>query len=177
MTTQLQEGIGRVRRSDGAIAGTCFLVSARHVLSCAHVANAALGRGAEQKEPPSKDDRIAIEFPFFGDRGRLTGRVVEWRPMGEAAGSDIAVLELERDAPARPYRLAGPLDLRDREFRSYGFPVGQVDGIPANGVLDGANARGWLIALGDKRPNYFVEPGFSDAPLLDRNTNDEASYR
>jgi WD40 repeat protein len=141
------------------------------VLSCAHVVNEALGRALAEMASPSEGARIAIDFPFSRNKAPLCGRVVEWRPMGESAGTDLAVLELDREADARPYRLAGGAIRLDHEFWTVGFPVGQDEGMTARGVLRGVTGRGWLIASGDGLPGYFVEGGFSGAPILDVGSN------
>jgi hypothetical protein len=62
--------------------------------------------------------------------------------MDEMAGRDIAVLEVEREVPARPYRLAGAVELRDLRFWSFGFPQGRDEGMIADGVLGGVTGRG-----------------------------------
>jgi hypothetical protein len=113
MATLLQQGIARLRANqDGQVVGTAFLISARHVMTCAHVVNEAFGSSWDAAECPGAS--VWIEFPFAQPRGGtgLTATVVEWRPAASGPATDIAVLELEAEVAIRPYRLAAvPPDL------------------------------------------------------------------
>ena len=44
--------------------GVGFLVAERHILTCAHVVNLALGRGQRAQERPSERDDVYLEFPL-----------------------------------------------------------------------------------------------------------------
>jgi len=53
-------------------------------------------------------------------------------------------------------------------FFCQGFPVGYPYGAPAEGFLQGLDARGWIEAIADTDFGHFIEPGFSGAPVFAR---------
>src|SRR4051812_1431842 len=73
-------------------AGMGIVVEERHVVTCAHVVNSALGREFESQNKP--DEKIAIAFPYADSEAVRTGRVISWHPMGQGRVTDVAVLEL-----------------------------------------------------------------------------------
>jgi hypothetical protein len=92
-------GIARVLLPDGENhAGMGVLVGPRHVLTCAHVANTAIGRPPEATMKPTQE--LAVEFPMSRTREPRYGHVASWSPMGRTPEYDICVIELTEDAPA-----------------------------------------------------------------------------
>jgi Trypsin-like peptidase domain len=118
MAEPLQQGIARVRGSASAlVAGTAFLISPRHVLTCAHVVNVALnGRRWDSADRPAPDATVQVEFPFARRSTALTASVVEWHPPADGVATDIAVLELDHDVLERPYRTIAGLPQRGQAF-------------------------------------------------------------
>ena len=114
MTAPPQQAIARVRATAaGPVIGTVFLISPRHVMTCAHVVNEALGLPWDTSADPAEP--VWVDFPFAqaGSGPGLSARVVEWRPPSNAPASDIAVLELEipNDGADQPdWRLFRVLD-------------------------------------------------------------------
>ncbi len=172
MAELLQQGIGRVRGSPAEpVAGSAFLISAGHVMTCAHVVNAGLGRPWNAVERPGDDAWVQVEFPFARHGLTLSASVIEWRPPGDGIATDIAILELERQVLESPYRTIAGLPHRGQTFWTKGFPVGQDGGMDAVGELGTPIEHGRLLAHGSARPGFFIEGGFSGAPLLDETTN------
>ncbi len=172
MAELLQQGIARVRGSAAApVAGTAFLVSPRHVMTCAHVVNVALGRAWASPDRPPADATVQVAFPFTRRGEARTASVVEWRPPAEGVSTDIAVLELDGDVSERPYRTIAGLPHRGQAFWTKGFPEGQGGGMDAAGELGTPIEHGRLLAHGNALPGFFIEGGFSGAPLLDEVTN------
>ena len=58
--------------------GVGFLVAERHILTCAHVVNLALGRGQRAQEKPSERDGVYLEFPLA--EAICRARVEQWVP-------------------------------------------------------------------------------------------------
>src|SRR5271166_1646252 len=172
MAELLQQGIGRVRGSATApVAGSAFLISASHVMTCAHVVNVALGRAWNATERPDETARVQVEFPFARRGTGLSASVAEWRPPADGVATDIAVLVLERDVAERPYRTIAGLPHRGQAFWTKGFPAGQDGGMDAAGELGTPIEHGRLLAHGSALPGFFIEGGFSGAPLLDEASN------
>jgi tetratricopeptide (TPR) repeat protein len=95
-------GIARIVRADPGGAeethiGMAFVVDSRHVMTCCHVVNDALGRRdrLDPAQPPS-ESRFVIRFPYAV--AEAVGKVGKW---GFALPQpiDVAVLELEETAP------------------------------------------------------------------------------
>ncbi|MEU5519607.1 trypsin-like peptidase domain-containing protein [Streptomyces sp. NPDC047860] len=106
----------------GNAVGSGFLVSARQVVTCAHVV-AASGTSA-----------VTVGFPHRADLGELTARVAVhggWRG-GATDPGDVAVLELERDVPITPAVFApagaGRGTTPAPALAAYGFPRGHDEG-------------------------------------------------
>ncbi|MEV6401168.1 trypsin-like peptidase domain-containing protein [Streptomyces sp. NPDC051907] len=99
----------------GEVAGSGFLVSDRHVLTCAHVVDQA--------------DVSQVVFPGAPGLGPLPARVAVrggWSGRSQDPG-DVAVLELAEPAPIAPAAFAGldePHRTPDPKLVAYGFPAG-----------------------------------------------------
>jgi hypothetical protein len=106
----------------GKEVGAGFLVSARRVLTCAHVVR--FGDTAQ----------IAVTFPGRRDLGTVPASVAVhggWRG-GVTDPGDLAVLELARDVPVAPAEFAPPGAERDgHRLVAYGFPKGYDEGMLA----------------------------------------------
>ncbi|MET8824830.1 trypsin-like peptidase domain-containing protein [Streptomyces sp. NPDC004610] len=107
----------------GREVGAGFLISARRVLTCAHVV-----RFSETAE-------VTVRFPGRADLGALTASVAVhggWRG-GATDPGDLAVLELERAVPVTPAAFAPPgAEGRGAELVAYGFPRGYDEGMVAS---------------------------------------------
>jgi len=169
MTTSLESAIVRIRATAGTVVGTGFLVTGRHVLTCAHVVAGALGLpGDAQVEKPGFSEKtrflVQLDFPLLAPESTLTARVSHWQP-----AIDVAVLELISDPPAesKPVRLVTADDLWGHSFRAFGFPAGYEQGVWVSGVLRGRQADGWLQIEDTKETGYLIAPGFSGGPVWD----------
>jgi hypothetical protein len=169
MSGVLQQGIARIRAvTDNAVKGAGFVVSRRHVITCAHVVNESLGRRWDSPERPKPDDAVTIDLPYSGSpRAAVLARVAEWFPVAETQFSDIAVLELRSEVAVQPMRLAREATSPGQRFWTIGFPIGQDGGMDAHGTLGVGIEFNRLVAHGDNLPGFFLEGGFSGAPILD----------
>lgn len=153
------------RRPEGA----GFLVTPTHILTCAHVVNAALRRNEQAADPPAAE--IFLDFPLLNDQALLRAKVLHWFPVSEEPApdrlEDIAVLELCPETPlpaeARPASLVAldnAASLADHRLRMCGFPGGVDQGTYIDGLLKGRTGAGyWEIHPQDK--NRPIERGFS----------------
>ncbi len=163
MPTPLESAIIRIRTADGIVVGAGFLVTGRHILTCAHVVAEALDLPHDTPDPPQAD--IRLDFPLLAPDQVLTARVIHWQ-----SNADVAGLKLTGQPPgrAKPVRLITADDWWGHSFRAFGFPVGSDDdGRWASGLLRGKLANGWVQIEDVKQTGYFVQPGFSGGPVWD----------
>jgi TolA-binding protein len=177
MPTGLETAIVRICKSNGVVVGAGFLVSPKHVITCAHVVADALGISRDAQKRPT--EVVYLDFPLIASEEKLTGRVVFWRPVPPKGSTsvkgkeDIAGLELNGTVPetAQPVNLIIEEDLRGHSFRTFGFPAGHDDGLEATGVLRGRQGTGWIQIEDVKETGVRLEPGFSGAPIWDEQLN------
>ncbi|MBD6621224.1 SUMF1/EgtB/PvdOfamily nonheme iron enzyme [Komarekiella sp. 'clone 1'] len=175
MNAQLTSAIVRICKANGEVVGAGFLVSQKHVLTCAHVVNAALSRSLAATENPTCE--VYLDFPLVAPRQILKAQVVCWIAVQPSTStlefSDIAALEL-LDNPterARPVRLVTAEDLWGHEFQVLGFPVGRDSGVWTAGELRQPVSGGRIQMEVVQQTAYRVESGFSGAPVWDKQLN------
>ena len=166
-----QRILARIRGRNGNVVGAGFLLGDQHVMTCAHVLDDALFRRKGTREAP--EAHVTLDLPFLGACDPR-GTVVAWFPMlqpgsGEPGRlSDIAVLKLGAPVPGglenRMALLADPGE--GTAFRTFGFPVGNDNSVLADGKLSSLDAGGWRHVIDTQTLGYFVQPGFSGAPVI-----------
>lgn len=155
--------------SGKTVIGAGFLISDRHLMTCAHVVTAALKLPRNTLELPA--GIVEFDFPLLAPGQRVPAKVVFWQPIQPGqVGEDIAVLEVSL-APlpsgAQSVRLVTADELWGHPFRIFGFPKDRDDGIWASGVLREHQAGQWVQIEDIKAQGYPIEPGFSGAPVWD----------
>jgi hypothetical protein len=173
MADKIAASIVRILDANEDIVGAGFLVSEKHVFTCAHVIVQALGIPENGREMPN--GKIRLDFPLVALGKKIMARVVFWSSIksgtstSSEGGEDIATLELEREPPpaSKPAPLVTMDDLWGHSFRAFGFPGGYDKGVWASGRLLAKQGSGWLQIEDVKQTGYFVEPGFSGTPVWD----------
>jgi hypothetical protein len=91
--------IVRILGPVGRPVGVGALVGERHVVTCAHVVNTALGLDVRSQGQP--DGPVALDFPLASGTPALRAAVERWLPPPRegAAGDDIAGLVLTDGSP------------------------------------------------------------------------------
>ena len=163
--------IAAIGPRDGPVpAGAGFLVTDRHVLTCAHVVNVCTGVQARSLVKPTQKVKVAFLADASVELLASVNRVEHWLPplpSGAKTASDMAILTLEKPAPAgtakAPMRERNSLE--GRSFSVVGFPSGWSNGQGQSGIVGEPNLIGRyeLLEGNDKRP--FVRPGFSGSPV------------
>jgi hypothetical protein len=166
----IEDCIVAIGPTGGEPVGVGFLVGDRHILTCAHVLNAAVGAEKYSQDKPSQP--VAVAFLANASQGPLAGAVEReehWRPPvrnGVAVKSDMAILTLAgsppKEAEKAPMRERYPLT--GAPFWATGFPSGWSNGQGQSGSIGQFIFGRYELLEGiDKRP--FVRAGFSGSPV------------
>jgi trypsin-like peptidase len=155
--------------------GVGFLISDQHVLTCAHVVNAALGRSPRAQDRPPPDMSIVVKFPTLPGRGDLPfrrGRVVEWyappaQPRFEFG--DIACVALSKARPQKavPAVVSVPTSSRAQRVRVFGYPSDppRPEGHWISCDLASGVGGGFLQLDGSSATGLRAQPGYSGSPV------------
>jgi WD40 repeat protein/V8-like Glu-specific endopeptidase/energy-coupling factor transporter ATP-binding protein EcfA2 len=173
MTAPYTRPVAAILDREGQVVGTGCLVFRRSILTCAHVVNAALGEEPDAAARP--DGPVTVNLPFLNKTG-LKARVVVWYPMRPMADlvrdpvADIAVLELEEevgfDGGLQREAIDRRPQVKGQPIVTYGFPDGFDNGVEASGEVLVEDPGGWLHVRDTQGFGYFIEPGFSGAPVF-----------
>jgi V8-like Glu-specific endopeptidase len=167
MQESLEASLVRLHTADGHVVGAGFLVSERHILTCAHVVSQALDLADSPVDPPP--GVVSLDFPRIPPHTLLTARVVLWCPPLPDGSGDLAGLELGCEPPtgAERVRFASAEDVWKHDFSVLGFPEGYDDGVWATGRLLRRQATNWIQIEDVKAQGFAVGPGFSGTPVWD----------
>ncbi len=144
--------------------GMAIILGMRHVMTCCHVLNDALSRQRLEPERPKQGTSFLVRFPYFDDASRA-GTLVAWG-LELKPTRDIAVIELEEDAP----REAGvAVFSEDAVQRGNWYCSGwSMDGAEreTRGKFGPVLARGEIQLYGPQGIEPRIAPGYSGAPVL-----------
>jgi WD40 repeat protein/3',5'-cyclic AMP phosphodiesterase CpdA len=168
-----ERAIAELRRGDGRRVGLAFLVSPRHLITCAHVVNAAMGRPPRTSVAPGPA-ALRLEFPFGGGRDehiQLRATVVSWlADRGSFDLYDIAALQIDEDLPAGVAVLAlAEVDLLG-EVQMWGPTEERQFSGHVSGQLMGLVDKSRLQVDQELKGVFRVRPGFSGGPVWQPST-------
>jgi WD40 repeat protein/energy-coupling factor transporter ATP-binding protein EcfA2 len=157
--------------------GAGFLVSPRHILTCAHVVAQALN--LPKNTPTRPKNTLYLDFPLLTKRPLLKATVHQWYPVKDHAVmgefEDICVLALSTETPlpneARPIPIVvlEPEAFSERAVQMCGFS--EHDCTWLNGTLQDTIAPGLVqIKIDDVRQRPLL-PGFSGTAVWDKQEN------
>ena len=143
MTEKLESAIVRIYTEDNKqCVGVGLLVSAKRILTCAHVVTDALYLDVTQRDQPTK--AVYFDFPFVTPGKVQSAKVIFWRPIQKEhlvtpeKGDDVAGLEINDLLPpkAEPIQLQSfqAIELEGHPFEVFGLPRGYQNGVWATGV-------------------------------------------
>ena len=170
--------IVRVLTSSAGTVGVGVLLDSKHLVTCAHVVNAALGRSKHSQPQPTGADLVNLEFAGSGSEPsrRLKARVVKWLPplLRGLSSNDLAGLEIvtgEVGADIAFPSLADEDPQSGTAVQVFGYPAKprRANGAWASGTIS-FEVGGGLLQLnggGDLR----VQPGYSGGPVVDEAGN------
>ncbi|MCK5524817.1 MAG: trypsin-like peptidase domain-containing protein, partial [Thiomargarita sp.] len=159
--------------------GAGFLVSPRHILTCAHVIIDVLDLPENTREAP--EGLISLDFPLLDEKQTLSATIYKWSPVKESAigefEEDICILELSPESvlpnKAQPIPiivLEQDAHFNDRAVRMFGFPEDKENGDWLNGTLQGTIGNG-RVQLESEVGRRGVLPGFSGTAIWDKEEN------
>lgn len=162
----MASSVVRVRGRDGAIVGAGFLVAGDTVLTCAHVVSDALEQPRDAVVEAGAV--VGLDLPFAAGHPSGTAKVVQWVPVREDQGGDVAVLRLRVPLPgARPLPMADVRDVWDHQTRTVGFTDDAPDGNWQKGRFRGPVGSSLVQLSRADGQAVHVRPGFSGSPVWD----------
>lgn len=170
-------GIATIRhKSENYHAGMGILVDRRHVITCAHVINVALGHDAGSEIYPDNDSFVVVRFPLLANQPEINAKISSWRAPGLVPQNDIALLTLSADAPEEA-GIAILADISEIPLDSDRLSVfGQSETGPSgdywignnvDATFMGSTTAAWIQIDSVDHSGAFVEPGFSGAGVWD----------
>ena len=163
----------RILGTAGYVGGLGVLVGERHVVTCAHVVNAVLGRDQRSQSQPDPEERVLLDFPLLDDRRPARATVVAWLPPSDSRGmgDDVAGLVISGDLPSAAVaaRLAVEPARTGHRVRVFGYPgaPARPDGGWVSATVRGFTGNGRLQIDSSQDSALKVQPGFSGSALYD----------
>ncbi len=158
--------LARVLKEDGSTAGSAFLITRKHILTCTHVVNYIF----ENEKKPK--DSFEVEFPSVPD-SRIKVKVCREYCFPTNMSSyngihDITVLEIQDDLPVncKPGLFFNGQNID--YFVANGFPkdTGSEERV-THGSIVGSLGNRWLQAEAEyEGVGHHIQPGFSGAPAM-----------
>jgi hypothetical protein len=149
-------------------AGMGIVVDSRHVLTCAHVVNTAIGRALDAATHP--ESKVSIVFPLSVSDDPIEGKVAEWHPIASKPVADVAVIELDKDVPedvglAKFARVSQRVD--SGLLLVFGYRAGSEEGNHVEAKLMGPTGAGRVQIDGTSVIGAFIQGGYSGASVWD----------
>ena len=120
----LKKAIVKIKKENGDIAGTGFLVSDMKIVTCSHVIEHALEMDVREGSPLNKI--VHLDFPFCKSPKTIKAKVVFMKSPELDGTHDIAGLNLIEypppDSKPVPVSTDGIEKLKDCEFKVCGWP-------------------------------------------------------
>ena len=167
-TLAADTGLVRISGPYGPV-GAGFVVDDTHIVTCAHVINAALDLDLRAAERPQTLAGVEVHVRVARTWARVEVALDPdgWAPLTDDHRGDVAVLTMTpgRPADAGVVPLQRPDPAEDRLFRCQGFPTGTL--MAAGGRIRAGTTIGeeWVQVEDDKQPGRALSAGFSGAPI------------
>lgn len=178
MPHRIKPALVRIIDNDDEVIGVGFLVTRRHIVTCAHVIGDAIDVDCSDQNIPTQS--INFDFPFIEGEPRFSSNVITWHPCDATKAipthlpSDIAILEIDGEIPldAYPAHLVKPP--KDRGWHDHSCIVcgfASIEGGWTNVQILEQIAGGCIQFQGITNLGHFIEGGYSGSALLDKDYN------
>jgi hypothetical protein len=153
--------------------GMAAVLGPRHLLTCAHVVNEALGHALTSS--PSPPGTLRVQFPLAQVHAERLAEVRHWVPVGRGSKpGDLALLELAEGEPdigaevgyADLANVTGRTTDQDR-FSVYGIAGGGSIGQHLQARFVGAAGAAMTQIESVDKSGQVIRPGFSGACIFD----------
>jgi Ca-activated chloride channel homolog len=163
-----------IQTAAGEPAGVGFVVDDSHVLTCAHVVNAALRRDERDQRRPGPNDRVVLEFSLLNATPLRRAGVAEWLPPPEQGEpvrgpSDIALLEVTESLPTAAAAATLAPATEHATVEVFGYPLNppRADGGWVTGKLLRPVRSGLIQIDASFTAALRAQPGYSGSPVID----------
>lgn len=158
-----ESAIVRILTDNHELVGIGLLVDANHIVTCAHVVSDALHYVQDTQNVPTQN--VLVNFLHTNPDHILEARIEVWD-----YDNDVCVLEYAEQLPAgiTPQLMLEGRELADHHFEVYGVPRNNDVGIWSSGILRRSVSGGYIHVEDVDNFGYFIEPGFSGAPVWDK---------
>jgi WD40 repeat protein len=163
----------RILGADGNVGGLGVLVGERHVVTCAHVVNAVLGREQRSQSQPDAAACVLVDFPLLDGSEPRRATVAAWLPPSDSRGmgDDVAGLVIGEGLPSgtSAARLAVEPARAGHQVRVFGYPGAppRPAGSWVAATVRGTTGNGRLQIDSSHDSALKVQPGFSGSALYD----------
>src|SRR4051812_2299333 len=148
--------------------GAGFVIDGAHVLTCAHVINAAIARHVTSLERPTA--QVQTDMPDIALGTSVSADVVDWA-LSDRLEPDIALLRTDSLPPGcapAPMALMSREQLLGREVHVRGFPPGYELGYGVTAkVRLSALVGPFIQVIGAEASGKPISDGFSGSPVWD----------
>jgi hypothetical protein len=172
---EFPSGLVSISGRSGQSVGAGFFADEKHILSCAHVVESALGlaQGSLRSAPPDHLRAVGLTAPFEA----IDCTVKHWLPVNSDPKSiepeDVAVLEISSEFKSgrRPIVLRAAPVMLDERLACYN--VVETERNWTHWIAAGWRPGGWIqLGTDPARPGPLIRPGCSGGPLMDLHTGE-----
>jgi hypothetical protein len=173
----LEKYLVRVFNNQDAVIGAGFLITKKHIITCAHVVNFVFSHDVYNSDKPTGE--FFIDFPGIANR-KIKVKIYKnyWYPptLEQNSVSDIALLEIVESLPNDC--MAGLFStnnkLKEQAFYTHGFPqdANAQERISKGKITGNLVHNQWLqVEAENDLVGHHIQPGFSGAPAMLNDTD------
>ena len=162
----MRESIARVVNAEGIVCGGAAILTKGSMVTCAHVVAFALGTSDPRDLAGAA---VTVVLPFAKGEPSLSATVDAYMPETSHGIGDMALLRLDEPLPSGVPVPCWGAPVVNQSLRALGRPSGARSSSDQwiGGVCGDLVGTGWLQIEDTKERGYWVQKGFSGAPVWD----------